>query len=185
VYRLATIFALAVVVAGCGSPSASKNATVTPTVPGITSTATPAPTPVVEPTPKVVLAPAYLSFLHTVCHSLSAGDAAVVTAHLMHYQYNSGLRWGMFGDGEGTTSDPSEISTWFSGSHVVCQAVSSNIGGHGTLLTSGWARPAPWSLLDLDLLNGQWVINDFTFGSAARLARAMHQVAQPVVRYRR
>jgi hypothetical protein len=51
-------------------------------------------------------------------------------------------------------------------------------------MTVGWAQPGPWSLLDLDLLNGQWVINDFTFGSPARLARAMHSVSKPVMKYR-
>jgi hypothetical protein len=114
---------------------------------------------------------------------MSTGDAATVTAHLMHYQYNSGLRWGMLGDGEGTTSDPSVMSTWLSASHPRCQSYSPNIAGHGTLLTSGWSSPGPWSLLDLDLLNGQWTINDFTFGPRDRVARAMHQVNRPVLAY--
>lgn len=198
VFRIATIAALAAVVAGCGSSRAGKGAGPTATAPAPTAATTPAPTSGVSPTagaaatsvPRphatatLVLGTVYASFLHAICHSLSRGDAAGVNAHLMHYQYNSGLRWGMFGDGEGTTSDPSAMYTWLSGSHVRCRAESPNTGGHATLLTSGWARPGPWSLLDLDLLNGQWVINDFTFGAARTLARAMHNVAQPVMRYR-
>jgi hypothetical protein len=125
-----------------------------------------------------------MSFLRTLCGAMGAGNAATLTAHLMHYQYNSGLRWGMLGDGEGQTSDPSTMSTWLSGSHVRCRAFSPNVAGHGTLLTSGWARPGPWGLLDLDLLNGQWVINDFTFSTGPALARAMHGVAKPVITYR-
>jgi hypothetical protein len=125
-----------------------------------------------------------MTFIRTLCKTLSSGDASGVDAHLMHYQYNSGLRWGMIGDGEGTTSDPSLMYTWLSGSQVRCRSFSPSNGGHGTLITVGWAQPGPWSLLDLDLLNGQWVINDFTFGSPARLARAMHSVSKPVMKYR-
>jgi hypothetical protein len=198
VFRFATIVALATIVVGCGNSTARRGTAPALTAPAATAATRTAPTPHVSPTASVsatsssrpspsatvVLAPAYASFLHAICHALSRGDAAGVNAHLMHYQYNSGLRWGMFGDGEGTTSDPSAMYTWLSGSHVVCRAESANAGGHASLLTSGWARPGPWSLLDLDLLNGQWVINDFTFGAARPLARAMHGVAQPVMRYR-
>jgi hypothetical protein len=125
-----------------------------------------------------------MTFVRTLCHALGSGNVGAVTASLMHYEYNSGLRWGMYGDGEGMTADPGLMSTWLSGSHVTCQSFSPNIAGHGSLLSSGWARPAPASLLDLDLLNGRWVINDFTFGRQHVLAQAMQGVTQPVLRYR-
>jgi hypothetical protein len=180
VSRVALLAGVAVLMAGCGSPSATPTA-VPPTpvrsVSPIPSTPAPSPT--------VAVSPAYLSFVRSICAAMRSGNAGGVTSHLMHYQYNSGLRWGTLGDGEGTTSDPSTLATWLSGSHVSCKSFSPNIGGHGTLLTSGWARPAPAALLDLDLLNGQWVINDFTFGSPNVMAQTMHSVTRPTITYRR
>ncbi len=173
---------LLVVLTGCGTSAASPTAVVTST-PAPANQPTPKTGPA-RPTATVVVSPAYTSFLRTLCGAMTAGNAGALTGHLMHYQYNSGLRWGMLGDGEGQTADPGIMSTWLSGSHVRCRSYSPNSAGHGTLLTSGWARPGPWSLLDLDLLNGQWVINDFTFSTGPALARAMHGVTKPIIPYR-
>lgn len=180
--RILLLAALLVILAGCGTQAATPTPAVTSTPKAAAgSTATPKPA---RATATVVVSPAYMSFLRTLCQAMSSGNATAVTTHLMHYQYNSGLRWGMLGDGEGQTADPSTMSTWLSGSHVQCRSYSPNIAGHGTLLTSGWARPGAWSLLDLDLLNGQWVINDFTFSTGPALAQAMHGVSHPIITYR-
>jgi hypothetical protein len=49
-------------------------------------------------------------------------------------------------------------------------------------LTSGWRGPARWALIELDIFNGHWKINDFTFGSRQSLFQAMH-VNWPIMRY--
>lgn len=172
--------ALVVALVGCGTTSALPTSTAA-TNPSTVAHSSPLPR---RTAPTVTVSPAFMGFIHSLCHSMSRGDAGSLAGHLMHYQYNSGLRWGMYGDGEGTTSDPGTLSTWLSGSHVHCLSFSPNVAGHGTLLTAGWARPGASALLDLDLLNGQWVINDFTFSSGPVLARAMHAVAHPVLTYR-
>jgi hypothetical protein len=100
----------------------------------------------------------------------------------MYYQYNSGLRWGMLGDGEGHTSDPSLMSTWLASTRPRCVSFSSGAGGHGNVLTSGWVQPAAWGIVELDNVNGHWKINDFTFGSQGALAHAM-QVSRPIIQY--
>lgn len=182
--RNALLGFLLLILAGCGTSAASPTAVVTSTAVPSNQQTTTTKTPPPRATATVALSPAYMSFVRTLCRGMSAGNASVVTGRLMHYQYNSGLRWGMLGDGEGQTADPSTMTTWLSGSHVQCRSFSPNVAGHGTLLTSGWAQPAAWSLLDLDLLNGQWVINDFTFSTGPALARAMHGVNHPILTYR-
>src|SRR5947209_1767319 len=52
--------------------------------------------------------------------------------------------------------------------------------GHGAVLTSGWVQPAGWSIIEMDLVNGKWKINDFTFGSRQEMAHAMQVVAPTV-----
>ena len=100
----------------------------------------------------------------------------------MYYQYNSGLRWGMLGDGEGHTDDPGLLNTWLSSSSVQCRSFTPGVAGHGTLMTSGWSQPGPWGLIEMDVSNGRWKINDFTFGGRGPLAQAM-QVGHPILPY--
>ena len=44
--------------------------------------------------------------------ALARKDSSTVTKALPYYQYNSGLRYGMLGDGEGQTGDPGSMATW-------------------------------------------------------------------------
>ena len=174
---------LAVLVVGCGSQSSSPPAT--PTQPALTPTPTPRPpTPApATPRPTVVISRSYAAFLETVCHALARQNANTLINALPYYQYNSGLRYGWYGDGEGQTGDPSLMRTWLSGTHVTCHSFTPGSGGHGTLLTSGWdLQNGRWSLLDLDTYGGQWKINDFTFGDRRTLMAAM-QVNHPIVQY--
>ena len=101
----------------------------------------------------------------------------------MYYQYNSGLRWGMLGDGEGHTDDPSLLNTWLASARPRCLSYSAGTAGHGAVLTSGWSQPGPWSIVEMDIINGHWKINDFTFGTQQELERAM-QVVKPTLPYR-
>ena len=167
------VVALSAALAGCASSQAT------------------APTPTARPTavkhkatatPTVKLSAAYSAFVRGLCSAFRAGNGAAIRGSLMYYQYNSGLRWGMLGDGEGHTSDPSLIDSWLAGSHVRCTSITPGVAGHGTLLTVGWSKPAAASLLDLDLINGHWKINDFTFAGEQVLAQAM-QVGHPILPY--
>jgi hypothetical protein len=124
----------------------------------------------------------YLSFVRSLCGALSRGDSKAVSGSLMYYQYNSGLRWGMLGDGEGHTADPGLLRTWLARARPHCVSFSPGHAGHGNLLTSGWREPAPWGIVEMDMLHGHWKINDFTFGSGTALARAM-QVERPILPY--
>lgn len=110
------------------------------------------------------------------------GDSKKLADSLMYYQYNSGLRWGMLGDGEGQTADPSLLGTWLAQARPRCISLSSGVAGHGSVLTSGWREPGPWSIIEMDVVGGGWKINDFTFGSHGALAQAM-QVGQPLLPY--
>jgi hypothetical protein len=100
---------------------------------------------------------------------------------LPYYQYNSGLRYGNYGDGAGQTGDPSLIKDWLGASTVRCSAYSPGLDGHGVLLTSGW-KHGTWCLVELDLFNNKWKINDFTFGDRRTLVSAM-QTDKPVLSY--
>jgi hypothetical protein len=115
---------------------------------------------------------------------LTTRDAGTVINQLPYYQYNSGLRYGMLGDGEGETGDPSLMRTWLSRSGVQCKYFTPDVAGHGTVLTRGWAQPGGWGLIEMDTFNGHWKINDFTFGGGPALYHAM-RVAGPILAYRR
>ncbi|MGI8827024.1 MAG: hypothetical protein ACR2JC_15550 [Chloroflexota bacterium] len=125
----------------------------------------------------------YGSLLSDLCAAFRAKNAGAVTSQLPYYQYNSGLRYGNFGDGEGQTGDPSMMGTWLAQSTVRCVMFTAAAAAHGTLLTRGWAQPGRWGLVELDTFNGHWKINDFTFGKQRDLFSAMH-VAGPIYRYR-
>jgi hypothetical protein len=117
------------------------------------------------------------------CSALAKGDSNTLIRELPYYQYNSGLRFGMLGDGEGQTADPGLLATWLAGSHVRCTYMSSGDFGHGTVLATGWQRPAEAALIELDIFSGRWKINDFTFGKTGALFYAM-QTAKPLLPYR-
>jgi hypothetical protein len=165
--------------------------------PTLEATATSAPGAIQSPTPltvstqapstpvrAVAMSGSYRAFLRTVCAALSARDSATLRSELPYFQYNSGLRYGVLGDGEGQTADPGALNAWLASSHVRCTYFTPDVAGHGTLLASGWKRaPGQWSLLELDTFGGSWKVNDFTFGSRAALYAAM-QTSHPIGVYR-
>jgi len=202
VRRLATLMLLALVITGCGSSMASSP-TATPPA-SATPTARPQPlasatsvrpkgstTAVVrqatavppKPVPTVAVSNDYASFTATICHSFAAHDATTIINSLPYFQYNSGLRYGTMGDGEGQTADPALVHTWLASAKVTCNFFTRDVAGHGTLLASGWTQPGGWALLDLDTYGGHWKINDFTFGDRATLYNAM-QTGGPIVPFR-
>jgi hypothetical protein len=128
--------------------------------------------------------PAFTAFLSTLCRALAGHDATAVGNLLPHYQYNNGVRYGVLGDGEGTTGDPSILTTWLAQSHVRCVLDTPDVAGHGTVLAGGWVgTPGPWALIEADVYNGSdWRINDFTFGNRAALYTAM-QTSHPILPY--
>lgn len=175
---------LVLALAGCGSsaapaaptPTAVATATGVPaTVPGARSNATPRPA-------AVAVDGGFASIVRVICGALARRDAGTVTAALPYYQYNSGLRYGMLGDGEGQTGDPSLMTTWLAHSHVQCKLQSSGSHEHGTVLATGWPQPGGTALIEFDTYSGRWKINDFTFGVYGPLARAI-QTAGPIVPY--
>lgn len=177
VRALVGLLLVTLVLAGCGGPSAAAP-TVTPSPPATATSppATPSPTP-------VTFNHTYLSFVHTICHALATRNAGTISNNLAHYQYNSGVRYGQLGDGEGQTGDPSILTTWLS--HPVrCVDLTPSLAGHGSALTSGWPQPGGWGIIEFDTFNGQWRINDFTFGTRHDLYRALANVQRPVVSYR-
>jgi hypothetical protein len=105
-----------------------------------------------------------------------------VTNLLPYFQYNSGLRYGMLGDGAGQSTDPSSMQTWMRGAHIRCTYMTAGIAGHGVLLSRGWNFPGGWGLIEADQYPNGWRINDFTFGSRASLYRAM-ETDNPILRY--
>jgi hypothetical protein len=109
-------------------------------------------------------------------------DRSAIIGLLPYYQYNSGLRYGYLGDGEGQTGDPNLMRTWLADARPRCVSFTPGYNAHGTVLTVGWRSPGPAALLDLDIFNGHWKINDFTFGSESALAQAM-KTSSPIVRY--
>jgi hypothetical protein len=72
----------------------------------------------------------------SLCQAFQKKDSNTVIADLPYFQYNSGLRWGMMGDGEGNTSDPSTVRSWLAASNVHCDYYTPGENGHGTLLAS-------------------------------------------------
>lgn len=171
---------LVVLLGGC---AASAGSSVTPTP---LSEPTPEPTHSVRvpsPTPTVVVGKPFASFLHIVCSALASGNANTIIDLLPYFQYNSGLRYGTLGGGEGQTADPSIMRTWLASARPHCVTFTPGIMGHGTVLTVGWKTPAPASIVELDMFNGHWKVNDFTFASQSALERAM-QTSSPTVPYR-
>lgn len=200
--RSATLMLLALVITGCGTsaassptstPAALATATARPqqlpsdTGPGPKGSATAVvlqPTAVPpKPVPTVAVSRDYASFTATICHSFATRDASTIINALPYFQYNSGLRYGTMGDGEGQTADPALLHTWLSSTTVTCNFFTRDVAGHGTLLASGWTQPGGWSLVDLDTYGGHWKINDFTFGDRATLYNAMH-TGGPIVPFR-
>jgi len=151
-------------------------ATPVPTRSNSTGPSSPPPPPASPPSSP------YLAFLSATCRAFASGDAATISNELPYYQYNSGVRYGSLGDGEGQTGDPSLLGTWLQGGTVRCEYYTPDIAGHGTFLASGWNQPGGWSLIELDIFNGAWKINDFTFGSRGALYQAM-QTSQPILAY--
>lgn len=136
------------------------------------------------PTPKPIVGKPYAFFLGRVCHALATGNADTIISLLPYYQYNNGLRYGIPGSGEGQTADPTIMRTWLASARPHCVSYTPGILGHGAVLTAGWKKPASSSLIELDMFNQIWKINDFTFGNRAYLEQAIHS-SGPVVRYHR
>jgi hypothetical protein len=194
VRRQAPLLLIALLAAACGSSAAPRPTHVAQARPTATQASHAIPTanthPGTAPTtvatsaalPAATPTAGYSAFLATTCHALATASAATISGELPYYQYNSGLRYGTLGDGEGQTGDPGLLSTWLQGSSVRCQFYTPDVAGHGTLLTSGWNQPGGWSLIELDTFGGAWKINDFTFGDRSALYRAM-QTSQPILGY--
>lgn len=117
------------------------------------------------------------------CSAFSSGNAKTIIDLLPYYQYNSGLRYGTLTGGEGQTADPSLMQTWLASARPHCVSFTPGIMGHGTVLTVGWKTPAPASIVELDMFNGHWKINDFTFAGRPALEQAM-KTSSPTIRYR-
>jgi hypothetical protein len=176
--------ALGLLLAGCGSSSTAPPPTATPQP----ASATPAPrgtpsgtVPTGAPTATVTVSRTYAAFVTSLCQDFATKNADGVIKALPYYQYNSGLRWGMMGDGEGSTSDPSLMRTWLASAHVHCTFFTPDKAGHGTVLATGWTQPAPSALAEVDIYpDGHWKINDFTFGKKAVLYTAMQTAGTPL-----
>lgn len=181
--RIAPVLIVACSLVGCGlqksapAPTPTARSLAAPTAPAATAPPKPAATVVAHPSPD------YMSFLGRLCTAFRQRDAGTVINSLAYFEYNSGLRYGFLGDGEGQTGDPNLLRGWLAVDRVRCAYYTPDVAGHGLLLTRGWKEPGGrWSVIELDTFNGHWKINDFTFGRRASMWRAM-QVAQPVVRY--
>lgn len=173
---------LAILLAGCASIGGSASPTSTPS-------SRSAPTPPRTPRPTVVqplaMSVPYRQFVASLCASLRRRDSATVRNQLPYYQYNSGVRYGKIGDGEGQTGDSALVAAWLTGGQVRCRVVTRDVAGHGTVLASGWTgAPGPWSLIEMDTFNGAWKINDFTFGNQAQLYAALQSTSAPTEAYR-
>lgn len=182
--RIIPTAVIALACAGCSTFATSPKATPTSMA---TSTASPKATPTsigpVIPT-NFKPSPQYRAFVHSMCSAFAARSAGTIQSDLMNYQYNTGVRYGALGDGEGQTADASVLPGWLSApAHVRCNYYTPDIAGHGTLLTSGWTQSGSWSLIEMDTINGAWKINDFTFGTSSALYQAM-QTTHPVLKYR-
>lgn len=183
--RLSFLPVLALVLSGCGVLSAGSSPTVTPAPSATSEPPTSIPTPNrPRPTATPVIGRDYASFITSLCHALTHRDAGAVIAALPHYQYNSGLRYGYLGDGEGQTADPGNARNWLASSHVACEYFTPDASGHGVVLTRGWSMPqGPWSLVEVDIFAGHWKINDFTFGTRQTLYHALLTTSGPVLRF--
>jgi hypothetical protein len=174
---------LGLALSGCSSSASPSHPTPTTTSPtAATQTVSPTQTaPGPRPT-LVTVDPTFAQAVRTICAAFAHRDASVVTGALPYYQYNSGLRYGMLGDGEGQTGDPSLMASWLAHSRIRCTLESSGSHGHGTVLATGWPQRGGAALVELDTYAGHWKINDFTFGPYGALYRAM-QTARPLLRY--
>lgn len=176
---------IALAIAGCGSSSngpATPHAT--PTSPGPSSTPSETNPSGITATPTYTVGKPYARFVASLCHDFATKNANGIISVLPYFQYNNGLRWGKMGDGEGTTSDPSQMKAWLASSNVHCTYFTPGQNGHGTVLATGWAQPGPSALAELDIYpDGHWKINDFTFGNQQVLYNAM-QTAGPPLRFR-
>jgi hypothetical protein len=171
---------LMVLLGGC-TATAGSSTTPTPILratPPATRTAR-----IPSPTPTVVVGKPFASFLHIVCSALASGNATTIIDLLPYYQYNSGLRYGTLGGGEGQSADPSLMRTWLASARPHCVTFTPGVMGHGTVLTVGWKTPAPASIIELDMFNGHWKVNDFTFAGQSALERAM-KTSSPILTYR-
>jgi hypothetical protein len=175
---------LGLALSGCSSSASPSSPTPTTTSPGGAPTQTVLPphsSPAPRPSP-VTVDRTFAQAVRTICAAFAHRDASVVTGALPYYQYNSGLRYGMLGDGEGQTGDPGLMATWLAHSRIRCTLESSGSHGHGTVLATGWPQQGGAALIELDTYAGHWKINDFTFGPYGALYRAM-QTVRPLVRY--
>jgi hypothetical protein len=158
--------------AGCGGSGAQS----LPSPTARLAQTTPSPS---VPVPHTTATPAasaeFKAFVSTLCNAFTARDASTVSSSLPYYQYNSGVRYGWLGDGEGQTADPSILQTWLAPGTVRCRYFTPDLRGHGTLLTDGWPLRGGWSLVEMDTYGGAWKINDFTFGGHAALWQAIQQ----------
>lgn len=176
---------LAVVLVGCSTPLSSMKPT-----PTRVAAVDPQPTsgPALHPTATsnylihVSATPAYRAFLASVCQAFVSRDVPALQGFLPNYQYDTGLRYGSLGDGEGQTGSPSLFGSWLAGAKVTCVAYTPDLAGHATILTSGWKRAGGSALIDVDTFNGAWKFNDFTFGTEPALRTAMNG-AVPAIRY--
>ena len=119
------IFAVALV--GCSSSASPASPTATATSVRTGASGTP-PAPRLTPTPRpvsVVVDGGFATAVRSLCAALARKDSSTVTRALPYYQYNSGLRYGMLGDGEGQTGDPGLMATWLAHSSVHCVLQSS------------------------------------------------------------
>jgi hypothetical protein len=132
---------------------------------------------------RVTTSKPYRVFLAGVCRRLAVRDAGPLSADLANYQYNTGLRYGILGDGEGANGDPSLFATWLRHGPVRCVSYTPDIAGHGTLVTRGWPLEGGWAITDLDTFGGIWKLNDFTFGKRSAILAAMRTSA-PVISFR-
>lgn len=173
------VLLLLLAVAACGG---SHTALPPPTKTPVPTNPPPQPTATVTRTLARVSA-RYRAFLDSACHAFATRDSNALASDLSNYQYNNGLRYGMLGDGEGQTGDPSLFSTWLAHGPVACVSYSPDVAGHGTLLTRGWPLGGGWGLIDLDIFNGSWKFNDFTFGTRNALISAM-ATSHPILQFR-
>jgi hypothetical protein len=175
---------MAAALVGCSSSAAPTSPTPTnSSIHGGTTGILPIPhiTRTVRPV-SVVVNSGFATAVRSLCDAFARKDSSAVTRALPYYQYNSGLRYGVLGDGEGQTGDPGLMTSWLAHSSVHCVLQSSGTHGHGTVLATGWHEPGGSALIELDTYSGRWKINDFTFGPYRALYRAL-QTVRPVIRY--
>lgn len=178
--------------AGCGSPQAAPK---TPTATAVSivmrtplrtgSAPPPKATPHTSPPPTITVALTadFRSFLTTLCGALSSANATTVENDLPYFEYNSGLYYGTFNQGEGQTGSPGLLQQWLPGHHVQCVEFMPAVVGHAAVVTRGWPLDGGWNLVEFDKYNGHWKINDFTFGNARQVEYALRSTSPAVLSY--